>query len=73
VIELDGSKDLTPGDKLKADFLGFNHAGSATSPPMSVMQSFSTLLRRLDLTHASVSTRTRRPDRSGFRDGRYLR
>ena len=30
VIELDGSeKDLTPGDKLKADFLGFNHAGSA--------------------------------------------
>ena len=30
VIELDGSeKDLTPGDKLKADFLGFNHVGNA--------------------------------------------
>jgi dipeptidyl aminopeptidase/acylaminoacyl peptidase len=28
VIEADGSeKDLTPGENLKADFLGFNHAG----------------------------------------------
>ncbi len=30
VIEADGSeKDLTPGDKLKAAFAGFNHAGDA--------------------------------------------
>jgi dipeptidyl aminopeptidase/acylaminoacyl peptidase len=30
VIEADGSeKDLTPGDKLKAEFAGFNHEGSA--------------------------------------------
>ena len=30
VIETDGSeKDLTPGDDLKADFIGFNHAGDA--------------------------------------------
>jgi dipeptidyl aminopeptidase/acylaminoacyl peptidase len=30
VIEADGSeKDLTPGENLKADFIGFNHAGDA--------------------------------------------
>ena len=30
VIEADGSeKDLTPGENLKADFQGFNHAGDA--------------------------------------------
>lgn len=30
VIELDGSqKDLTPGENLKADFIGWNHAGDA--------------------------------------------
>ena len=30
VIESDGSeKDLTPGENLKADFIGFNHAGDA--------------------------------------------
>lgn len=30
VIESDGvEKDLTPGDKLKADFVGFNHEGTA--------------------------------------------